>query len=138
MFTNWIVLFNIWSNFQKIVTNTLHSEINKNWSLQWLNMDFQNKLQTMQNDDDFLLKALQFNQATVLKKSIYIRILNVCPSNNQWNGCIYKWYLPIKLKYQYNIQEPGNTSNKHLRTQSEQFTNQSKIFFLHFVCSSII
>lgn len=41
-------------------------------------------------------------------------------------------------KYQYNIQEPGNTSNKYLRTQSEQFTNQSKIFFLHFVCSSII
>lgn len=46
-------------------------------------MDFQNKLQTMQNDDDFLQKALQFNQATVLKKPIHIRILNVCPSNNQ-------------------------------------------------------
>lgn len=37
-------------------------------------MDFQNKLQTMQNDDDFLLKALQFNQATTFKESIYIEI----------------------------------------------------------------
>lgn len=36
-------------------------------------MDFQNKLQTMQNDD-FLLKALQFNQVTTFKESIYIEI----------------------------------------------------------------
>lgn len=39
-------------------------------------MDFQNKLQTMQNDD-FLLKALQFNQATTFKESIYIFVLAI-------------------------------------------------------------